>query len=298
MNTTKYKLSIALLLLLCSVKGADAQIVPLKSQFFENNVHINPANVGAKEVGQAALTYSSQWSAFDGSPKIMSGNIHTPLSKRAGVGLSIMNDKAGLISRTTVFGAYSYKVPFNDRTAIRFGLATGFLSDKIMAGDANIRNGSAEVALNNYNNKQEQLFKVGIGALFTSDKWEGQLAWHDLTRRSSSALKTVDHPGLTASVAYKLSLTDSASFVKPLLGVRQINGLSSYFDMGLNASYHDVVDFTALYHTNKTFTLGAGLNYKKDLKMVFLYSTGLPDNASITGGAFELSLLVPFRLIK
>jgi type IX secretion system PorP/SprF family membrane protein len=291
-------LKIAILLLISFLGNeAIAQVIPHKSQFFENTALINPAYVGSKEEGSAALTYSSQLSKLDGSPKIMSAVVNTPLSKKTGVGITFVNDKAGLINSTSILGAYSYKVKFNEKSAIRFGIAAGILNDKLSSFDVNSPDKSADPAFNNYNDRHGSSWKVATGVLFTSERFEAQLAWHDLTKQLADRSNTVNAPGLTASVSYKVALIDSVN-VKSLAGIRQKRGYNTYYDLGFNAEYLKLLNVTALYHTNKAFTGGVGLNYKDDIRFVFLYSTQSSEYGNVMGGSYEIVLSVPFRLKK
>ncbi|WP_316825417.1 PorP/SprF family type IX secretion system membrane protein [Pedobacter miscanthi] len=286
---------IILLLTITLGKESIAQVAPHKTQFFENNALINPAYVGAKATGSGVLTYASQWNKVEGSPKVISAVINTPLSEKSGIGISFLNDKAGLINRTTVLAAYSYKVRFNETSAIRFGLGAGLINDKFSRSDINSPNSSSDPAFNNYNNRHGLSWKAVTGAIFTNRKFEAQLSWHDLNNQLSNRTNTVNDPGLTASVSYKINLLDSVNF-RSLVGIRQVNGYGSYYDIGFNAEYLRLLNLTALYHTNKSLTFGLGLNLRDRTRFVFLYGTQSSQQGSEMGESYEILLAVPFRL--
>ncbi|WP_316825619.1 PorP/SprF family type IX secretion system membrane protein [Pedobacter miscanthi] len=286
---------IVLLLMMTLTKESIAQVAPHKTQFFENNALVNPAYAGAKATGSGALTYASQWNRVEGSPKVISAVVNTPLSEKTGIGLSFLNDKAGLINRTTVLAAYSYKVRFNETSAIRFGLGAGIINDKFSSSDVNSPNNSSDPAFNNYNNHHGLSWKAVTGAVYTSGKFEAQLSWHDLNNKLSNRTNTVNDPGLTASVSYRINVLDSVN-LRSLAGIRQVNGYGSYYDIGFNAEYLRLLNLTALYHTNKSLTFGLGLNLKDKTRFVFLYGTQSSQQGSITGESYEVLFAVPFRL--
>src|SRR6056297_724515 len=86
------------LLLFClmfSISG-NAQQLPQFTQYMYNTISINPAYAGNRDAISVVGLHRSQWSGLDGAPSTQTLSIHSPLrNEKIGLGLSIINDKAG-----------------------------------------------------------------------------------------------------------------------------------------------------------------------------------------------------------
>lgn len=272
-----------------------AQVNPLKSQYFVNTFLINPSQAGAGERGFVSAGVSSQWNRIPGSPEIKSLTVEAPVSERQGLGVSILNDKAGLLNRTVVMGSYSYKVPFSESGNVRFGLAAGYVGDNFNISGAVTPDASADAALVNYNSERQNFFKAGFGATLTLEKFEIQSSWFSINHKKDDLINAIDRPGITSTVKYTFGDPAAASF-SPLFGYRQIAGFSDYIDAGLNFSYKSVLDLSVLYHTNKSFTGGFSFDYKQSLRLSCFYNSETPQLRNLSGGTFEMSLGIPFSI--
>ena len=274
---------------------ADAQINPLKSQYFANPFLFNPAKAGDGNTGNLATGISTQWDRVPGAPLIMSLTAEAPVSSRVGLGALVINDKAGVINRTVIMGTYSYKVPVSENSYLRFGLAAGYLSDYINLNDVVSRNINSDAAISNYNYQHENLLKAGFGAVFKIENLEIQSSWYKNNRLANQSNRTVDRSGITSQMKYSFG-DPSGIVVSPMLGHRQIQGLRDYMDMGVNVAFLPNLDCSFIYHTNKTMTGGISYEYDKVLRLNCFYNSETPQIRGLTGGTFEMSLSMPFSL--
>jgi type IX secretion system PorP/SprF family membrane protein len=115
--------SVSLLLFISSF--AHAQDQTNFTQFYLNPYLINPSYVGVD--GQAALSiiYRKQWMTVEGAPTIANFSLQTPLSPRAGFGLSITNDVKGLLNNSSILLTFGYNIPLAKNSFIRFGISGG-----------------------------------------------------------------------------------------------------------------------------------------------------------------------------
>lgn len=109
--------------------------------------------------------------------------------------------------------------------------------------------------------------------------------------------KSVDRSGITTTIKYTFG-DPSVVLISPLVGYRQIYGLSDYADAGVNVSYPSVLDLSMLYHTNKSITGGFSFDYNEVLKLSCFYNSEPPEIRGLSGGTFELSLGMPFSIRK
>lgn len=278
-------------------KSLLAQINPLKSQYFVNSFLINPSQAGVEEKGFVTAGISSQWNKIPGAPEILSLTMEAPVSDRQGLGVSVVNDKAGLLQRTVVMGSYSYKVPFSESGSVRFGLAAGYVGDNLSISDAITPDASSDPGLVNYNYQRRNLFKAGFGATLNLQNFEVQSSWFSINSKKDAQINAIDRPGVTTTLKYTFGDPEEAAF-SPLVGYRQITGLSDYIDAGLNFSYKSVLDLSVLYHSNKSITGGFSFDYDQKVRLSCFYNSETPQLRSLSGGTFELSIGMPFTIMK
>ena len=100
----------------------EAQLYPVFSQYYFNEMVINPAYAGAHVQLSATSTYRNQWINFPGAPKTYSLTTHSSFYKgKVGIGLMIDVDQIGSYSNKDIVIAYSYKLRF-PKSTLSFGL--------------------------------------------------------------------------------------------------------------------------------------------------------------------------------
>lgn len=112
------------LVLLCNV--ALAQQYPVFTQYYFNELVINPAYAGNHVQFSASASYRNQWVNFPGAPKTMSFSMHSSFLKaRLGLGLLINRDEIGSYKNNNIYLMYSYNIRF-PKSTLAAGLQTGF----------------------------------------------------------------------------------------------------------------------------------------------------------------------------
>lgn len=145
---------------LCFAAGlVQAQQDPLYSQYLTNPLLLNPAYAGLNNNFNAALSYRSQWGAFEGNPTTANLNGHISLvGNRVGVGVMLIQDELGNTENTHFMGMGSYKLQLQDKV-ISFGMQAGVINFQSDNGSLNLADPSDPAFAQN-----ESLTKVNIGA--------------------------------------------------------------------------------------------------------------------------------------
>ncbi len=291
------QLLIGIILISATTTKVSAQINPLKSQFFENSFLFNSAKAGSDSTGIVSGNFNSQWNKLPGSPQVYTITATSPINKRMGLGLLLFSDKAGVLKRTSIIGAYSYLVTFNEDISIRFGISAGYLSEDLTFDESVTPNKTIDPSLLTFGSNHEDILKAGFGTTFTYKSLQVQTSLYNLNRnlRNTNGLKSVDRAGLTVLANYTIENKENFTY-NILGGYRQINGLSDYFDAGVKVAYNKAIDLSLLYHTNKSLTVGFGYDYRQNFRLHFLYNNEPAEIRGLTGGTFELALYVPFKL--
>lgn len=113
------------LTLLCAVPARTQQDASYTKYVFNGLVY-NPALAGINDHLSFNLLHRRQWLGIDGGPTTQSLTAHLPLRReRVGVGLSIVNDRAGAAGLLDVNAAYAYRFALNDALRLSVGLQAG-----------------------------------------------------------------------------------------------------------------------------------------------------------------------------
>lgn len=103
-----------------------AQQYPVFTQYYFNELVINPAYAGSHVQFSATAMYRNQWINFPGAPKTYHLTTHTSLLKnKMGVGLMINHDEIGSYKNEHIYGNYAYKIHLKQAT-LSMGLQAGF----------------------------------------------------------------------------------------------------------------------------------------------------------------------------
>jgi len=117
---------VKLLFTILLASQVNAQQDPQYTQYMYNMNIINPAYTGSTEGLSVGALYRSQWVGLDGGPETFTFNIHSPVGKQVGLGLSVISDQIGPVKETNAYVDFSYTIPVGTVTKLAFGLKGGF----------------------------------------------------------------------------------------------------------------------------------------------------------------------------
>lgn len=139
------------------VSGTDvvvAQQDAQYSQYMFNQLALNPAYAGSKDILSSTLLYRKQWTALKGAPTTSSFSIQSPFAnKKMGWGAEIISDKLGPKHSSALLGSYSYRVRFA-KGKLSFGLRTGIYNYVIDWNDIDYKD------KNDFYNSQNKTSKI------------------------------------------------------------------------------------------------------------------------------------------
>src|SRR5690242_18168501 len=108
------------LAVVCSLGFAtfsSGQQYPVFSQYYFNELFINPAYAGANVQLSATAMYRNQWVNFPGAPRTFNFSAHSAFMKnKIGVGLMINHDEIGSYKNEHIYASYAYKIHFPHAT--------------------------------------------------------------------------------------------------------------------------------------------------------------------------------------
>jgi type IX secretion system PorP/SprF family membrane protein len=258
-------MSVLCALLCAGAQQAHAQLSGLQSMYYMNQYLANPAMAGLDKGLNLNMGYQNQWTSIPGSPKLQSFTADYNSGNNVGLGLNLNSDQAGLINRTRVMGTYAYHLPLSDgNNKLNFGLSLGvndtYIDYNKVVGD------QGDVSVQNYN--QHNLYVDGdFGVSYTSNELNVQAALPNLKsvffNNSDENNLDVDRATFFTALSYKIHVDNGISNfgLEPKVAFRGVKGFDNILDAGVNMVMYDYnINFSAMYHTNKSATLAFGLD--------------------------------------
>jgi type IX secretion system PorP/SprF family membrane protein len=116
-------------LTVCLIAGGivvtHGQQYPVFTQYYFNEMVINPAYVGSHVQLSMTAMYRNQWVNYPGAPKTVSFSAHSSIIKgKVGIGLLFNRDEIGSYKNNNIYGYYSYMLKFPKAT-LSMGLQAG-----------------------------------------------------------------------------------------------------------------------------------------------------------------------------
>lgn len=272
-----------------------AQLNPLTAQYYSNTYLGNPAFAGYREGLSANLAYRQQWQGIQGAPVTQSLTVDYR-KNRAGVGLNVNFDRAGLQRQSRVMGTYAYHVPLGDGNKVmHFGLSVGFMEQRLSTNDI-VGNTNDPLAISY--NQRETYIDGDLGVGFTSNKLRIEAALPNLKKLfRRDEIKLADVANVYAAASYRLNLStgDEAIDIEPKVAYRGFKDLNGLWDFGTQLTMNNrQILLTAIYHSTKSASFGLGVDYKRKFLINGFYTTQTSALNSYSNGTFELNLGVKF----
>lgn len=140
-----------------------AQQDPQFTQYFENNLFVNPAYAGSKGNLHVSSLHREQWVGFDGAPRSTVLNLHSPLKyESVGLGLSMVNDKIGPLNQTMMYADFSYTLKFKKERKLAFGIKGGINNISLNTAQLNTIENFDPKMLLNARNRVMPNFGLGV----------------------------------------------------------------------------------------------------------------------------------------
>ena len=167
------KYFIILLLITVSINETQAQQDTRYSQYMFNGLRLNPAYAGAKDGLSLNAFYRNQWVRIDDAPKSIVLSAHDRFGKKGrdkkdGLGVFLEYDQAGVDSRTSVYGSYSYRFKAGERGYLSAGIQGGFVFHQAILTDVITPEEVYDEAFSQ--NESYMLPNFGAGLYYYNDK--------------------------------------------------------------------------------------------------------------------------------
>ncbi|WP_298487680.1 type IX secretion system membrane protein PorP/SprF [uncultured Maribacter sp.] len=298
------KIYMTLLLTLTSIGGLIAQQDAQYTQYMYNTMSVNPAYAGSRGVFSITGLHRSQWVGLDGAPTTQTLNFNTPVSKRVGIGLSVVNDEIGNgTNQDTYFDAvFSYTIPTSDTGKLSFGLKAG---GHLLNIDFNkLRNYNPALNPAGYQDIDRKFSpNFGAGIYYHTDKFYAGLSvpnflkteHFDSSGQSTTGLAQ-ERINLYFITGYVFDLNPDLKF-KPAALVKTVQGAPLQVDLSTNFMLHNKFILGAAYRWDAALSALVGFQISDQFMVGLAYDKETTElgNTAFNDGSFEIMLRYELR---
>lgn len=303
-----YKLSLAVACLFVAASELKAQD-PEFTQFYANQLYLNPALAGNTFCPRVSAGYRIQWPNIYGTYSTIGVSVDRYVnSVKGGVGLTIMQDRAaqGTLNTTGIGLIYAPKIQLGKKHSVSFAIQAGWwqkavnwskltFGDQIDPTDGVVFNTQEVPPVN----ATVGNFDLGAGMVLSGEHWFVGGAMHHILEQNESFLggtsklpaKYTAHAGANIPIGGKYSNTS----VSPNIMYRQ-QGDFRQTNLGVYFKKETIVG-GLWYRGNDAFIMLIGLEAGK-VRIGYSYDVTISKLTNATAGSHEVSLGYQFSCKK
>jgi len=295
-----------ILLFFLLTPSAFAQQRPIQSLYMFDPLLINPAYAGSHVQLSATAIYRNQWVNFDGAPKTLTASIHSGFRRaRVGAGILFGKDEIGVHSDNSLYGIYSYKIPFTNRKnggILSMGLQGGFNSLSSDYFKTNPRDGMEVGAINKMN------WNFGVGIFYrTKTMYAGFSVPYIIHNKTLDVIdeefdELITPNGRQQRYYYLMGglskkLSESVKWApSTLIRIQQNAPLS--FDINSLFIFYDVVSLGASYRNKDAVVALFELQINENFHVGYAYDVTTSDIRLYSNGTHEVMVNYRIRIPK
>jgi type IX secretion system PorP/SprF family membrane protein len=249
---------------------------PQYTHYMYNMNVVNPAYAGSRETLSIGLLGRTQWVGIDGAPQTLTANIHAPIGRNLGLGLSVIVDEIGPVQEQNVFADVSYTIRTSEEGQLAFGLKGGvsfFNGDLASLLTPNGTTGEDPLLNADLN---ETFPNIGAGVYYYTQKFYLGLSVPNILETEHfdnlDIAKASEKMHGFLSAGYVFELTDNVDF-KPATIVKVAQGapvsvditgnflINDRFELGLAYRFDDSIDGLVSFLVTDDFRIGYSYDY-------------------------------------
>lgn len=309
-----------------------AQQRPYYSQYTLNGFIINPAIAGIENYWDIKVSHRHQWVGLDGAPVTTYLTIHGPLTKSTGgrettesvrtpgenprgksflqnyvpaephqgIGLTVINDRAGPLNRFAAFATYAYHLPIGPKTSLSGGVSLGVQNLRLDAGSLYFGEQypiDPAVAGSGLINTMKPDISAGL-YLYSARYYVGLSAQQIIPQNigfnngkiGGDSIEVIEGrliPHLFFQAGYKFLLSEDISFL-PSFMVKYVNPVPMSVDLNVKFQYRDIIWAGASFHPKDGFSALLGVNINSSINIGYSYDYNTSKLNTVSNGTHEI----------
>jgi len=268
-------------------------------QYMYNQLQYNPAYAGTDNGLCGSLLHNSQWVGFDGAPQSQSLQVHSPIGMtNVGLGLSLTRETMDVVSNTSGFISYAYRIPLGNMK-----LSLGVQAGLVLIDENLSQLTTSAIGDQQYMQDFHKLgFNVGAGFFLYSKSFyiggsiprlvDNRVDYWNGTGKSD--FDPLSNPYFLAS-GYVFE-TGKSLKIKPSVLFKHLKNSPATMDFNLNILAKDALGFGLSYRSDKSCGAMAEIFLKGKYRIGYAYHLSLNEIRKYNDGTHEI--MVGFCLTK
>jgi type IX secretion system PorP/SprF family membrane protein len=281
------------------VVNAFAQQEPLFTQYYVNDMVINPAISGSKSYNPLTIQTRQQWLGFEGAPLSTNISYHGTLNNRSAMGGYFMVDEATPSLQANLHLNYAYHVPLNyNDIKLSFGLGAKLMYHNIDFNEEDLPSGTDPAFSTNSYDKT--LADASSGVYLYGNEFYFGFSVSNMFQSSfntevqGSPYPNSEYRNYYGMGAYKFQLINNDWQLEPSILIRKMQYQNGLNDITTRILYLENTWAGLTYRNNGTviFSFGFGA---KNMHISYSYDHSFSDNITqYSYGTHELG--ISFRI--
>lgn len=277
------------------------------SQYMFNMLAVNPAYAGSRDVLSITGLYRNQWVGLEGAPVTQTLTADMPVRKeKIGLGLSLFNDRVGVITSRGITGTYAYRIRFDRKGTLSFGIQGGvvYFNSELRSVRTNPTGVSDPAFADDF---VRYAPVVGTGVYYSTDRFYIGLSLPNLIKytlndprvisTATPSERAMKYRHLFFMTGYVFNLSPSVVW-KPSLLTKFVTGAPVQFDINTNFWFYDRFGVGASYRTGAAVLGMAEFQVTPQFRIGYAFDYGTNALQRYNAGTHEIMLRYEFGFDK
>lgn len=258
------------------------------SQFNLAKSLYNPAALATDASYSADLIYRNQWAGIDGAPSTFGFNAAYELMEEMAVGINFYSDKIGLTQTNSFTAQYSYRLLFDKRKYLAFGLGIGGDNYSSNLGAATVIEANDPAFAQSYSK-----FRVNgsFGMYYRSSNFYAGFSIPQLFQNSSTKIsdtRNVERWHYNFISGYFIEVSDNFIF-NPNVQIKATWNAPIQGDLVLRGISNNL-GFSLGYRTENSLILGMDFMFARKVRVGYAFNHDFGSLARVKGMSHEICL--------
>lgn len=279
-----------------------AQQIGQYTQYFSNQLVINPAFAGADEALSLTLVHRSQWTGLDGAPTTQTLTAHSLFkSNHVGLGATIINDKIGIHQNLTINTSYAYHLQVRPDAYFSLGLQVGLNHKQSDFGSLAGHVGNSNDPSIAQDNQSRTYPELGAGFYYRDPRLHLGLSVPNMLSKKVEVTDSIsvelNKPQYFFYTRYRVPIAHNIK-LQPGLLIKYLPGVPLSFDLHLAAIFNEVLLTGLSYRSFESVDLVVQAKLTPQLKAGYNYDYPIGKVGLLSNSSHELMLNYVFKYSK
>ena len=284
----------------------------LTSQYYQNLPAYSPAFTGANDYWDIRTGLRSQWTGFEGAPKLgyisgygvirrnFDGNESGVRSQKffpgegtkLGVGGYVLSDDQGPLTHMEGMANFAVHIRFSGNKYLSLGTSAGITNSKVDVSELTARDAENDITFQNYINNAGSTTNFNLNASlgFYSKKFYVSYGMMQLTNQkisgdamfvSNARVRNNVLAGVVSQITPKIELLTNIFY-------RFEKNIPASFDLGVRARYNENLTFGFAYRNDNTLVTMLGISINDLVRLGYSYDYKTSDFNNFNNSSHEI----------